>query len=130
MVAPAPAVLPTNATLLPRLLAYAQALEAGHRPVERPLGRPGLGGAPGWGVAEEDHRPDQLVGPLPGGVDTELQLAPLVGRRDPLAPCRHTRCRLPALPRPHHADAARGHPSGRAILRDGQGHEQYVHRRS
>ena len=52
IVPPTPAVLPTNAAPLPRLLAYAQALEAGHLPVERPLGRPGLGGALGWGVAE------------------------------------------------------------------------------
>ncbi len=104
---------------------HAEILEAGYVPVEGPLRCPGLGRALRRRMAEEHHRPDQFVGPLPGGLDAELQLAPLVGRLDPLAPCQHTIHRLHALARPNRSDAARDRPSGRTIIWGCQGHEQY-----
>jgi hypothetical protein len=50
-------------------------------------------------LAEEDHRPDEFIDPLPVGADAELELAPFVGRLDPLASCRHP-------PSPHRRRAA------------------------
>jgi hypothetical protein len=110
---------------------HPELLEPGDLAVQGALRRPGLSGTLGWGVAEEDNRADELVGALPIGVDAALKLAPLVGRRDPLASCRH----LPSPPLPRcpacpTRTPARDRSGGRAMIRACQGHEQYVYGKS
>ncbi len=105
---------------------HAELLETGDLAIQGALGCAGLGGTLCGRMAEEDHRPDELVAPLSVCPDAEFQLMPLMGRLDPLAWYRHIRCRIRAPPSPDRSDAARGRLSGRAIIRACQGHEQYV----
>ena len=66
--------------------------------IEGSFPRAGRRGALGRGVAEEDHRADELVAPLPDRLDAQRQLLPVVGRLDPLASLRPHRSHRRVVP--------------------------------